>query len=266
MGDGFQRGAIAADLVVEDIPFDAAEVGFAGFGYLTLEGGAGAAEVSGGMGQLGDGDIGSIEGAAGVFIGPMEDLGSPGEDEGEGGGGGGDEDGGGGDETEATADAFIEGHRAPGLDEFEIAGEVVGGGVSLLGLRLAGAKDDGVKFTDQGCVGALDEMKRDGGELEAIQAGEHFVHQFAQAIEIGSRGTGAFRGDVAMGTYGGEGGVGGGDQSDVGEFGDALDEDDVGGFDIAMDEAFVVEDGEGAGEVEGYLDTIGGGEAAAAVE
>jgi hypothetical protein len=32
VGDGFQGGAVAADLVVEDIPFDAAEVGFPGAG------------------------------------------------------------------------------------------------------------------------------------------------------------------------------------------------------------------------------------------
>jgi hypothetical protein len=231
-----------------------------------LEGGAGASEVTGGMGQLGDGDIGSVEGASGVFIGPMEDLGSPGQDKGEGGGGGGDEDGGGGDQAESATDAFVEGDGTTGLDEFKVAGQVVGGGVALLGLGLAGAEDDGVEFADQGGVGAFDNMGWNGGELEAVEAGEHFVHQLAQTVEIGGGGTGSFGWDVAMGAHRSEGGVGGRHQPDVGQFGDALDENDVGGFDVAMDEAFVVEDGEGAGEVEGDLDAIGGGEPASAVE
>lgn len=264
--DGFQGGPIATDLVVEDIPFDAAEVGFAGSGYLTLEGGTGASEVTGGMGQLGDGDIGSVEGASGVFIGPMEHLGAPGQDKGEGGGGGGDEDGGGGDQAEAATDAFVEGDGTTGLDEFEVAGQVVGGGVALMGLGLAGAEDDGVEFADEGGVAAFDDRGWNGGEFEAVEAGEHFVHQLAQAIEIGGGGTGAFGGNVAMGAHRSEGGVGSGHQADVGQFGHALDENDVGRFDIAMDEAFVVEDGEGAGEVEGDLDTIGGGESASTVE
>jgi hypothetical protein len=99
-----------------------------------------------------------------------------------------------------------------------------------------------------------------------VHPGGHFIDDLAQGIDVRGGGPWAFGWQVPWGTDAGEGGIGGGDETDVGEFGNALDEDDVGRLDVAVDEVFAMEDGEAAGEFEGELDAFGGGQSAASLD
>jgi len=110
------------------------------------------------------------------------------------------------------------------------------------------------------------EFLRNARVLALVHAGGHFIDDLAQGIDVGGDEAWAFGGQVSWGSDPCEGGIGGGDETDVGKFGHALNEDDVRRFDIPMDEIFAVEDGEAAGEFEGELDAFGGGKASSPLD
>ena len=105
-------------------------------------------------------------------------------------------------------------------------------------------------------------VRRNLGEIGSIFPCDAFVEDFAEAVEVGLRGAGAFGWNVAVGADEGAGGVGAGDEADISEFGAAVYENDVRGFDVAVDEIVGVEMVEGSGEGLGDLEAVREGEGA----
>ena len=133
------------------------------------------------------------------------------------------------------------GKRLVGGAGVEVFDELGGGGVALGGVVVAGFEDDVVE------LGELGGGVVDFGVVGTVFAGGHFVENFAEGVKVGGGFAGAFARDVAKGADEGLGGVGGGDEADVGEAGLDVDVEDVARFDVAVDEVVVVEMPEGGG-------------------
>jgi len=132
-----------------------------------------------------------------------------------------------------------------GMQQQQILPHLGGAGVTLLRIRRARLLDDLPQLQQFLAVCELAQTRRRLGEILPVFAGADFVKHFAQAIEVRLGGAGAFGRNEPFRAHKGNGHVGVSDQADVGQLGDAVHEDDVGGLDVAVDQAVLVQMGQG---------------------
>ena len=79
-------------------------------------------------------------------------------------------------------------------------------------------------------------IRRQFGEIQAVLAGDDFVKDFAEAVEVGLRRARAFRRHEALRAHERLRGIDARHQADVRQLGHAVHEDDVRRFDVAVDQ------------------------------
>jgi len=148
IGNGLKWRTFATDRLGEDGPFETSQVFYPFMRYLSAQGRAGAAEVSRSYCELGDSNVGAVEGPSALTIGALEDFGAP------------DEQGGGEacydrqrgcheqDGAGSLAEFLVKDHRPAGLDKFQIACEGFDREMAFVGVRIAGLENDAVDFAE----------------------------------------------------------------------------------------------------------------------
>src|ERR1041385_3364866 len=141
-----------------------------------------------------------------------------------------------------------------------------GGGIALAHIALAGAQNDFVEGLESKPVRLQINECGQFGILKPAQAGERFVKDFAQTVEVTLRRAGLLRVIKAFGADQRLALTDLGDEADIGQLWFAVNVDNVGGFDIAMDEPSLVEKTQAVGQRQAELDTFVDGERGAALK
>ena len=122
------------------------------------------------------------------------------------------------EETKPALNGARAGHRLAALEHGEFGMEFGGSFVALLEIGMAGADDDLVQFGELGALGGglLDEVRWKLGEFLTVAASGHFVEHPAEAEDVGLRRARSFRGQITFGAHDRKGGLGVGDQTNIG--------------------------------------------------
>ncbi len=142
-------------------------------------------------------------------------------------------------------------NRFAAANQGQIGVHFRGGAITVRRVAMARLHQHGIQLEQRCTVWQPGNFGRQLGKLTAVAAHAHFVEHLGQAVEVGLRCAGTFRSDVTGRAGDRKGFVERGDQSDVGQLGQAFHEDNVGWLDVAVDQAMPVEVFQRGGEAQG---------------